>query len=206
MKRFAAAAVTAVMALGAPMSASAEQYGGPGFSGDAYMAENNGTPKKMGTVHVDSAGFRMNMNSGGQNVASILHWDSDTVITLMLDQKMYMEIPPEQSGWSQYENKACSGYKNAKKIGSESVAGRPAVKWRCTGPVNTPTDESPTDATVWFDNELGFEIRMVEDDGNVFEVRNVAIGRQDASMFKIPNGYTKFDMNAMMQQMMQQKQ
>lgn len=203
MKRMTAAVVTAVLGLGISISANAGQYEGPGFSGDAYMAENNGTPEKMGTVHVGSAGFRMNMNSGGQNVASIMRWDSETVVALMLDQKMYMEIPPNQSGWSPYENRACSGYKNAKKIGPDTVAGRATVKWHCSGPLNTPMEETPLDATVWFDEELKFEIKMVEDDGNVFEVRNVRIGHQAPSMFEIPSGYQKFDMNSMMQQQSQ---
>jgi hypothetical protein len=135
-----------------------------------------------------------------------MFWDSETIVTLMHDQKMYMEIPPEQSGWEVYEDKPCNGYADGKKLGDETVGGRKVEKWRCTGQINTPADQAPSDATTWFDRELKMEIRVAEDNGNVFEIRDVKIGRQDASMFKIPDGYQKFDMNAMMQQMMQQQQ
>ncbi len=186
--------------------AAAAEYTGPGFTGEAYMAENNGTLEKMGTVHVDPAGFRMNMNSQGQSVSSIMYWSKETIVTLMHDQKMFMEIPPEQSGWEIYEGKPCSGYADSKKLGNETLNGRKVEKWRCTGQTSTPGDEAPSDATTWYDRELMLEIKIAEDNGNIFEIRDVKIGRQDASMFKIPDGYQKFDMNAMMQQMMQQQQ
>jgi hypothetical protein len=146
------------------------------------------------------------MESQGQKLSSLAKWDSDVIVTLMHDQKMYMEIPPDQSGWEEYEDKACMGYENGEKQGSETVNGRSTEKWRCTGQTMVPEGETPADATVWYDPKLKFGIRSVEDNGNIFEIRDFQVGAQNASMFEVPAGYKKFDMNAMMQQMQQQQQ
>ena len=199
-------AIAVVAGMAFTQGAGAAEYNGPGFTGVAYFAENNGTPEKLGRVHVDPAGFRMNMKTQGQTISSLIFWNSEIAISLMHDQKMYMEIPPDQSGWEAYEDKPCNGYTNGKKLGEEAVGGREAEKWRCTGQISAPAGQAPSDATTWYDRELKMEIRVAEDNGNIFEIRDVKIGRQDASQFKIPDGYKKFDMNAMMQQMMQQQQ
>ena len=199
-------AFAVALGMAAAQGALAADYTGPGFTGDAYFAEDNGPLKKMGVVHVDRAGLRMDMESEGKTYTSLMYWNSNVVITLMHEQKMYMELPPEQSGWDIYEDKPCNGYTDGKKLGTETLNGRKAEKWRCTGEINVPADETPTDSTTWYDRELKIETRTVEDNGDIFEIRNVKIGRQDASQFKIPDGYKKFDMNAMMQQMQQQQQ
>lgn len=203
---FTVAATAAIFLLGSAYAANADSYGGPGFLGSIWFGENGGEPEQMGTAHVGAAGFVMNMEAQGQRISSLIKWDSEIIWSLMHDQKMYMEIPPEQSGWEPYEAKACSGYRNGEKQGSETVNGRTAEKWRCTGQTTVPDGEQPSDAVVWYDPELEFEIKVVEDNGNIFEFRDVEIGAQDASMFEVPAGYKQFDMNAMMQQMMQQGQ
>lgn len=199
-----AAIIVAATWLAAP--AMAETYAGPGFSGEAHLAEPGKPMQKMGTVNVDTHGFRLDMVAQGQHVISLLYWTDPTTVVLMPDQGMFMELPPEQSGWSEFENRPCSGFEGAKKLGSESFDGRDTEKWRCTGPTNTPQGQTPSDATVWYDKSLKFEVRVEEDNGNRFEIRNINTGRQDAALFEIPNGYSKFDLDAMMQQMMQQQQ
>ena len=203
---FRVAAVAAVFLLGSAYTASAGSYSGPGFAGTLWFNGESGKVEQMGTVHVGSAGFLMNMEAQGQTVSSLIKWDSETIWSLMHDQKMYMEIPPEQSGWEAYENNACMGYKNGAQQGSESINGRSTEKWRCTDQSKIPEGETAVDSTVWYDPELEFVVKSVDDNGEVFEVRDVQIGAQDTSMFEIPAGYKKFDMNAMMQQMMQQGQ
>lgn len=203
---FKVAAAAAVFLLGSAYTANAGNYGGPGFAGTLWFNGESGKVEQMGTVHVGSAGFLMNMASQGQKISSLIKWDSETIWSLMHDQKMYMEIPPEQSGWEPYENRACMGYENGEKQGLETVAGRSTEKWRCTDQTMVPEGETATDSTAWYDPELEFVIKSVDDNGEVFEIRDVQVGAQDASMFEIPAGYTKFDMNAMMQQMMQQGQ
>jgi hypothetical protein len=203
---FRVAAAAAVFMLGSAYTANAENYGGPGFAGTLWLTGESGKVEQMGTVHVGRAGFLMNMAAQGQKVSSLIKWDSETIWSLMHDQKMYMEIPPEQSGWEPYENNPCTGYENGEKQGSETVNGRATEKWRCTGEKKVLEGDAADDTTVWYDPELEFLVKSVDDDGEVFEVRDVQVGAQDASMFEVPAGYKKFDMNAMMQQMMQQGQ
>lgn len=200
------AAVAGSISIAATAMASAENYSGPGFSGTVWMSEHGAEVQKLGDVHVGEVGFLMNMQAQGQRVSSLIKWESEIVWSLMHDQRMYMELPPEQTGWEPYENRPCVGYRNGEKVGAETVNGRSTEKWRCTGQTMAPQGEQPSDATVWYDPDLEFEIKTVDDSGAVFEIRNIEIGAQDASMFEIPPGYEKFDMNAMMQQMMQQGQ
>lgn len=205
-KSFRVAATASFFLLGTAYSAKADMYNGPGFSGTAWHAEGGGKLEQLGSVHVGAAGFLMNMEAQGQRISSLFRWDSEIVWSLMHDRQMYMEIPPEQSGWEPYEARACTGYENGEKQGEETVNGRATEKWRCTGQTMVPQGQQPVDATVWYDPELELEIKSVNDNGDVFEIRNIAVGEQDSSMFEVPAGYQKLDMNAMMQQMMQQGQ
>jgi hypothetical protein len=202
---FTVAATAAIFLFGSVSTANAGNYGGPGFSGTVWVSEEGGGTEQMGNVHVGGAGFLMNIESQGQKISSLIKWNSETVWSLMHDQKLYVEIPPEQSGWDEYEAKACVGFRNGEKQGSETIDGRATEKWRCTGQTTVPQGGMPSDATVWYDPELQFALKTAEDNGNVFEIRDVKIGAQDASMFEIPGGYQKFDMNAMMQQKLQQQ-
>lgn len=206
IRKFKVGAAAVLLLLGSAYTANAGSYGGPGFLGSVWFGDSGAPPEQMGVAHVGASGFVMNMEAQGQKISSLIKWDSEIVWSLMHDQKMYMEIPPEKSGWEPYEARACSGYENGENQGSETVNGRAAEKWRCTGQKMVPDGEQPSDAVVWYDPELEFEIKVVEDNGNIFEIRDVEIGAQDASLFEIPAGYTKFDMNAMMQQMMKQGQ
>ena len=188
------------------LPAGAGEYTGPGFSGDYFFGESGTADQPVGNMHVGRTGMRMNMKSEGRNFATIILWDNPAAFSLMIEQKMYMEVPPEQTGaMSEFEGKPCFGYKSSKKLGSETIAGRKTEKWRCNGQLQTEPGEPASDATMWFDQELQFPIRDVNDSGDAYEVRNIKIGRQDASLFKIPPGFKKFDMGAMMQQLQQQQ-
>lgn len=205
-KKSTVLAAAAALFLGVAGSAAADVYNGPGFSGTVWMAENGGPVKQLGTMNVGGGGFLMSMETQGQRVSSLIKWETENVWSLLHDQRMYMEIPPEQSGWEPYEAKACVGYDGGEKLGSETLGGRATEKWRCTGQRMVPQGEKPSDATVWYDPDLEFAIKSADDNGSVFEIRDIEVGAQDPSMFEVPAGYQKFDMNAMMQMMQQQGQ
>ncbi len=197
-----------IVGLGGILPAGAGEYMGPGFSGVAWHGENGTADRKLGSINVDRQGFRMEMSEQGQTIAVLVFWDQEVSYSLMMDQRMYMEVPAEETGSapSDFEGKPCDGYSGAVQVGSESVNGRATEKWRCTGELEPVPGEASVDSTSWFDPEIGFPVREAKDDGQVFEVRNIAVGRQDASLFEIPPGFQKLDMNAIMQQMMQQQQ
>ncbi|MDH5556800.1 MAG: DUF4412 domain-containing protein [Alphaproteobacteria bacterium] len=200
-----AAATAAFLAVGAN-AASADSYTGPGFAGVAWAKESNQKAVKFGAINVGAEGLKMDIEQQGQRVSIIRLWDADVAFSLMHDQKMYMEIPPEQTGWDDYSEEACTGFEKGEKLGSETVNGRDTEKWSCTGQAFVPEGSQAADATVWYDPKLKFAIKSIDADGNEFEVKDIKVGAQKSSMYEIPAGYQKFDMNAMMQQMMQQGQ
>jgi hypothetical protein len=77
------------------------------------------------------------------------------------------------------------------KVGSETVNGRNTVKYEGT---NTKGESS----AVWLDSKLRFPVKWDEKNGGG-EMQNIKEGPQPASLFEIPAGYNKFDMNNMMQ-------
>lgn len=191
-------AVVAALWLMIGAAAHADPYAGPSFSGIAYYTENGTAAGPLGPVHVDRAGFRMNMETEGQRIGSLIRWNEQFAYSLMLDQRMYMKVPGTEIGMDEYEARPCVGYKDSRKIGEETVDGRITEKWRCTDELSPAQGETPADATIWYDPELAFEIKAVSDDGSEFEIREITVGRQDPKLFEIPAGFQEFDMNAMM--------
>lgn len=191
--------VVAAFSLMVGATVHADPYTGPGFSGVAFVTDSGEGKKHWGPVFVDRDGFRVNVKSDGQNIASLIRWDESVAYTMMVDQRMYIKVPIEEIGMDAYEARPCVNYKNARKLGTETINGRITEKWRCTVELNTAQDEPPTDTTVWYDPKLAFEIKTISDNGSEFEIREITIGRQDTTLFKIPAGFQEFDMSAMMQ-------
>lgn len=208
MRLLAAATAVAAIAAGLPASAGAGEYSGPGFSGIAWYGENGTADRELGPMHVDRQGFRMELEQDGQRLAVLAYWDRDTAYTLMLDQGVFLEVPAEEAGSTaaEFNGQPCDGYEDARRMGTATVNGRETEKWRCIGEIEPAPGSEPTDSTSWFDPQLGFPVREVKDNGEVFEVRDIAVARQDATLFEIPDGFQELDMNALMQQMMQQRQ
>ncbi len=209
MKQTVYAALAAmIVGIGGTLAAGAGEYSGPGFSGVAWYGDTGTADQKIGRMYVDGPGFRMETQQDGQRMAVLAYWDDETAYTLMLDQNMYMEVPAEQAGSAaaDFEGKPCDGYENAEMIGSETVNGRATEKWRCTGELEPVPGEQAADSTSWFDPIIGFPVREVKDTGDAFELRDIEVARQDASLFDIPAGFQKLDMEAVMQQMMRQQQ
>lgn len=206
-KTVLAALAILIIGAGGPFVAGAGEYSGPGFSGIAWYGENGTADKKLGPVNVDTPGFRMEVRQQGQHIAVVALWDQEISYSLLLEEKMYLEIPTEDTGTSaaDFEGRPCDGYERSERIGSESVNGRATEKWRCTGEIRPAPGKSAVDSTSWFDPVLGFPVRETTDSGEVFEIRDIIVARQDASLFTIPRGFQKLDMDAMMQQMMKQQ-
>ena len=193
------AASLAVFAVLSPPAGAAE-YTGPGFSADMYFAEKDGALEPMGRIYMGKSAMRF--ESGGAIVLVFLN--TRKVVSLMPQQKMYMELPAATSPIPEYEDKPCVNYKEAENLGAETVNGRKTGKWRCTGEINPPVGE-PVDTTNWFDAKLRFWVRDLRDTGEITELRNIAVGKQPDSLFVIPDGYQVFNMGAMMQQLQQQQ-
>lgn len=82
------------------------------------------------------------------------------------------------------------------RLGAETVNGREAVKWRFEATQGQRTMTS----TVWIDQELRMPIRQEMPGGMVSELKNIQVGDQPDSLFRVPDGYTRIEMPARPQQ------
>jgi hypothetical protein len=142
----------------------------------------------------------------------IMNYAKQTVIALMAQRQMYMEMPAQAqnkamgaaAGFFQagdVEN-ACGDWQkmghegnSCHKVGSDSVNGRSTVKYETT---NASGDVSH----FWLDPKLRFPVKW-EGKNSGGELRNIQEGSQPASLFEVPAGYTKFEMPAGMGGMQQ---
>lgn len=180
------------------------------FSADIVdlRPQHQGGPSKVFASN-DNLRFEMQDRSGGGNVAMIWNTAKQTRYVLMMDRHMYMDYSPLVAAkfsmvpiWHPSDiNDACpewkkfaEQYKSSKwgtcrKVGSDTVNGRSAVKY-------TGTSTDGKTANVWIDSKLRYVSKYQSDDGGM-ELRNIEEVAQPASLFEIPPGYQKFDMPGM---------
>lgn len=180
------------------------------FSADMSTTSAHGNLNITGKVYFSLPNMRMEMNNTGQAKSSGPMGGKMTIIVdsaakkmymMMAEQHMYMEFSTDQdSPMTQRmpsvqdmlkSGDMCAGHEGAtcKKIGTESIDGRPCDKWEMT-------EKSGKTETFWLDQKLHFPIKLaVGDTTTVYS--NIKEGSQDASLFKVPAGFQKLDMGSM---------
>lgn len=78
-----------------------------------------------------------------------------------------------------------------KPAGTEVVNGRQTEKWVMT---TTRPDGQVITSYQWYDPQLGIAIRETLPGGYLRELRNIRVGPQDPSLFRLPQGLRKVDM------------
>jgi Domain of unknown function (DUF4412) len=191
--------------------AAAFAFQGPQpFSADTSTTSANGNLNMTGKMYFSMPRMRMDMDSPGGGKAAgpfggkmslIVDGPAKTMYMLMTEQHMYMEFSTEQnSPMTQRMPKfqdmfkgsdPCAGREGTtcKKLGTETVNGRSCDKWEIT-------EKSGKTETFWMDQKLHFPIKTIVGDITT-NYTNIKEGPQDASLFKIPDGYQKMDMGAM---------
>jgi outer membrane lipoprotein-sorting protein len=178
------------------------------FSADMSSTSANGNVNMKGKVFFSLPKFRMDMADTGERhgpfggkMSMIVDGDTKTAYMLMPEQQMYMEFPTDANNplaqrtpkWQDFKGDPCTFNKDqsatCKKIGTETINGRTCDKWEVT-------QKSGKKETLWIDQKLHFPIKST--DGQVTtEFTNIKEGAQDASLFKVPAGYHKFDASMM---------
>ena len=197
----------ALMLLAVPALAQMPQP----FSADFSSTSANGNVNMKGKFFFSLPKVRMDMTDTGQRqkapgpfggrMSMIMDGDAKMAYMLMPDAQMYMEFPTDannpmtqrQTKWQDFKGDPCTFNKEqtatCKKLGTEAVNGRTCDKWEVT-------EKSGKKETLWIDQKLHFPIRMT--DGEITtDFTNIKEGAQDASLFKVPAGYRKFDMGSM---------
>src|SRR5262249_35844004 len=152
-------------------------------------------------MDMDSAGGGKAAGPFGGKMSLIVDGPAKTMYMLMTEQHMYMEFSTEQTGpmtqkMPKFEdmfkgNDPCAGREGATctNLGTETVNGRSCDKWLIT-------EKSGKPETFWMDQKLHFPVKVISGDITT-QYTNIKEGSQDASLFKIPAGFTKMDMGAM---------
>jgi hypothetical protein len=171
------------------------------FSAEIMDSHKQGTTTQP-KIYFSKDKIRFDSRDANSPGAFIMNLSNQTMTILMPQQHMYMEMPAdaqEQRNMfsffktSDVEN-ACGDWLklatnkggSCHKLGSESVNGRSTVKYEGT---NSKGEASQ----VWLDPKLRFPVKWQGASGSG-ELRNIQEGTQPASLFAIPDGYTKMDM------------
>ena len=141
----------------------------------------------------------------GVDMVQIFRHDNKVLWQLMPSQKMYMEHsfgqpgqqqgPPDLSKWDFEET----------VVGEEVMDGMKVTKYKT---IATSTDGKKFGGFSWRTKEgIPLKMDLLFKEGNekkrmMTELKHVKIGKQDPSLFEIPQGFTKFDMAGMMGGMM----
>ena len=146
-----------------------------------------------GKIYVAPGKARREMTMKGKTQIIITRLDKKMNWHLMPEQKMYMEIPIGQATSGGSADGGDINIKERTKIGSETIDGVKTTKYKITA-VNAKGDS--LEGFVWLTKE-GIELKLdAESQSKGRSVRYVKtlsdlqIGKQKASLFEIPKGYT----------------
>lgn len=174
------------------------------FSADV-VNQREGKPENAAKMYVTKDKMRFesqdkNSRGGG---AVIINFATQTSTILIPERKMYMEFPQGQGPAGQRISNffrardidnACSEWLklpynqggSCKKIGSDTVNGRSAIKYEGTNSKGETGD-------VWLDKKIAFPIKW-QNKGGEGELQNIKEGSQPASLFDVPADYQKMQM------------
>lgn len=164
------------------------------FSADVVTRAGGMT--MTGKIYVKGSKIRNEMNMGPQSSASIVDMDSQTVITIIPMQRMYMEMTAQPDVTKMHQPlESLTGTGSSRLLGTETVNG-----YRCDKYIVTPQDRSQGSATYWISKKLGYPIKIVgqgpQGDFST-EYKNIREGGVSDSLFRPPPGYTKMEIPGM---------
>lgn len=163
------------------------------FSADVVYLEPNGsvsTSHPASKLFVSKDKFRLETNGFTGSVLLVNRGDQSAFV-LQPKKKTYQSLAAGPSEYFRADNPddACASWQGAseqkidcKKVGSEAVNGRDAVKYE-----NKTTSPTATKA-VWIDKSLKFVIKWQAAD-SAADLRNIKEGQAAADLFTVPSDY-----------------
>ena len=131
---------------------------------------------------------------GKREAITIIRMDQKKMYAIMEEDKTYMELPFAKEKFSAADLSMGMAQSTREKVGTETVSGYKADKYRITASVmgmNITTYE-------WIAPEFEPMPIRTEGQGAIQEMRNIQTARPDAALFEIPEGYER---DAQMEQM-----
>ncbi|HVO61093.1 MAG TPA: DUF4412 domain-containing protein [Terriglobales bacterium] len=176
------------------------------FTSDIQIkAADDHPPREMdGKLYVGNGHMRMDMDAQGHQSAIITDFATKTVTILIIEPKMYMEQKVDANAGPGFATNPAHDLKpfdpenpcanqtdiTCKKIGEETVSGRPCGHWQIT-------DKNGRVIDVWVDRTLHFPVKTVAEHATVL-LTNIVEGQPPASLFEVPRDFHKLDVNSMM--------
>jgi hypothetical protein len=144
------------------------------FSAQAVQTMPN-RPEMVANMYVGKNAVRTDYTANGQKVIEIVYLDQKRRVMILPDQSSYMEKIDESVPSIDAGNKninPCAGLNGitCKKLGTENVNGRNAVKWEMTSKQNTGREVKTLH---WIDVERNMPVKEFFQDGTVSELRNI---------------------------------
>ncbi|MBI5598242.1 MAG: DUF4412 domain-containing protein [Deltaproteobacteria bacterium] len=161
---------------------------GAAFAVD-FSADMVSTTKKQGVFRgkIAVAGEKARMEAEG--AISITRMDKKVVWVLMPAEKMYMEQPLRPENVVPSGEDKMQGEVERKSLGTETVEGEAARKYRVTYKAGGKKEE----VFLWAAVRHGLPLKIAAIDGSwVVEYKNIKTGQQPDKLFEIPAGYKKF--------------
>jgi len=137
------------------------------------------TPDKVFSEGLDDQGRRESI--------AILRLDQKKMYVFIEANKSYWELPFNKEHFTSADLRVGLAQVKREKVGTETVGGYRADKWRITATAMGLSSIS----NEWLTREFGFMPVRTEIDGVIQEMRNIKPGKPDASLFEIPKGYTR---------------
>lgn len=192
---FAAALAVAPAAHAFNPSSTAE------YSADWTMESEMGAVK--GKVNHAANKERREMGQGGESMIMIMRQDKKVVWNLMPAQRMYMEMNMDGGADNRKQGPEVNDYDFEQTVvGEETVNGVKTTKSKIIMKPKKP-DGKKMGGFMWSTKD-GIMVKLdaigVDGDKKVrmkMELTNLKVGKQDASLFEVPSGYSKLDMGNM---------
>ena len=159
------------------------------YSADMVMTASGNTVNSK--IYTDSGKVRTEMNTSGMQMVSIIRPDQQKMYSVMVAQKMVMEMPYDPAKYKQQAATTTGPQGKFELAGPDTVEGVACTKYKVT----------TTDGKIsfmWIDAAKKFPVKMAAEDNSYSVVwKNYKEGAQDAALFEPPSDYQKMTMPSM---------
>jgi hypothetical protein len=134
---------------------------------------------------------RLEISMDGGGIILVGDPSAGSMVVLMPDQQIYMPLDPAMApvtpprlGMVDVANPCSTGeLTGCQSLGTEQVNGYDTAVWQYS-------DSDGETWNAWIATDLGFPVRLIDEEGTTTDFTNIALGPQDPSLFEIPAGYT----------------
>jgi len=139
-------------------------------------------------IYTDSGKIRTEMSTSGMQVVSIIRPDQQKMYSVMVAQKMVMEMPYDPEKMKKQMAAASGPEGKFELVGPDPVDGVACTKYKVT------TGDGKV-MFYWIDTAQKAPVKMAAEDGSFSMLwKNYKAGPQDAALFEPPADYQKMTM------------